>query len=228
MREVSGWRQYKQGLMQALFTQELRFLDDNGQPYPDWTSVKVGNITSIVTGLNGKTKEDFGRGKPYVPYKNIFANSFVNQENLDFVEIKEGERQNKLQYGDVLVTGSSETPEEVGLVSVINYHPEELYLNSFCFGLRPLDITSWDARFLAFAFRSPLMRERIVFLAQGSTRYNITGNRFSKIDFPVPCLEEQRKIADLLSVVDGKISNLDNQVRLWGLQKQGLMQRMFV
>ncbi len=89
-------------------------------------------------GLTGKTKADFSDGNArYISYKNIFGNLAVNQKADDFVKIGVNESQNFVELGDILFTGSSETPDEVGMSSVVVEKPSEaIYLNSFCFGYR--------------------------------------------------------------------------------------------
>ncbi len=65
---------------------------------------------------------------------NVYSNNVVNENDYQYVRIGEGEKQNVVQYGDVLFTLSSETPEEVGIGTVYLGH-DEVYLNSFCFGI---------------------------------------------------------------------------------------------
>lgn len=84
--------------------------------------------------MSGKSAEDFGTGKPFITYLNVYSNNVVNENDYQYVRIGEGEKQNVVQYGDVLFTLSSETPEEVGIGTVYLGH-DEVYLNSFCFGI---------------------------------------------------------------------------------------------
>src|SRR5690606_29055719 len=102
----------------------------------EWKEIELGNLGQTYSGLSGKTKEDFGSGKPYIPYLNIFSNSKINPNALELVEISPTERQNRVQHGDIFFTTSSETIEEVGMTSVLLNDLGEVYLNSFCFGFR--------------------------------------------------------------------------------------------
>ena len=70
------------------------------------------------SGLSGKSADDFGTGKPYITYLNVYSNNVVNENDYQYVRISDGEKQNIVKYGDVLFTLSSETPEEVGIGSV--------------------------------------------------------------------------------------------------------------
>ena len=100
---------------------------------------QLSELATTVSGLTGKTKADFSDGNArFVSYRNIFANPSVDLHAPDFVKVKEGERQNSVQLGDILITGSSESLEEVGMSSVVTSEPlEPMYLNSFCFIIRP-------------------------------------------------------------------------------------------
>ena len=102
----------------------------------EWNS--IDNIATLYSGLTGKGKSDFEEGNAkYVSYKNIFSNIEVNQSALELVKVSENEKQNYLCYGDVLFTGSSESPFEAGLSSAVTFQPDsKIYLNSFSFGLR--------------------------------------------------------------------------------------------
>ena len=106
---------------------------------------------------------------------NVFSNSVSNFEMTEPIEIDNS--QNEVKKGDVFFTTSSETPEEVGMSSVLLDNCENTYLNSFCFGYRPTE--KFDSYYLAFMLRSNEMRKKITFLAQGISRYNISKNKVS-------------------------------------------------
>jgi len=219
-------QQYKKGVMQQLFSQQLRFEQHDGSDYPDWEEKKLGEIGSTLNGLTGKTKEDFGEGKPYIQYMQIFADSKINLEQCGYVSVTEGENQTRVKYGDVFFTTSSETPLEIGTSSVLLDDIEELYLNSFCFGYRPeLKLQPEFARFL---FRSSYFRRKIIPLAQGSTRYNMSKKELLKLKVDLPIKEEQQQIASYLAVLDTKIETVTQQIETTQLFKKGLLQQLFV
>jgi len=81
---------------------------------------KLGEVAEFYGGLTGKSKEDFSEGNAYyISYKNIYENYAVDASRLEKVSVEEGERQHAVQYGDVLITGSSENLEEAGMSSVV-------------------------------------------------------------------------------------------------------------
>lgn len=217
----------KKSLLQKLFPKhdakipELRFKGFEDE----WKKEKLSKLGHTFSGLSGKTKKDFGHGKAkYITYMNVFKNPLTSKTGLDNIEVDS--KQHNVKYGDVLFTMSSETPEEVGMSSVWKYHLENIYLNSFSFGYRLS--TKFDLNFLAFMFRSQLVRKEIKILAQGISRYNISKNKMMDIVAYFPTDSEQQKIGNLLSKVD-QLIELENK-KLQNLQqvKKCLLQNMFV
>ena len=98
---------------------------------------KLGEIGKFYGGITGKAKQDFSCGNAkFITYKNVYSNPATELNVEDRVKINENENQRKLMYGDILFTGSSETPDECGISSVITTKlTEDIYLNSFCFFL---------------------------------------------------------------------------------------------
>ena len=219
--------QYKKGIMQKIFNQELRFKDDNGNAFPNWVEKKLGDLGGTLNGLTGKTKENFGSGKPYIQYKQIFDSSKINIDNCGLVDITITDKQTKVQYGDVFFTTSSETPNEIGTASVLLDSVDEMYLNSFCFGFRVNQSVLYPS-FSQFLFRSSDFRKKMIPLAQGSTRYNISKSSFVKLKVSLPSIAEQTKIANFLSDIDKKIEALNTKIENSKSFKKGLLQKMFV
>ncbi|RUA18480.1 MAG: restriction endonuclease subunit S [Flavobacteriia bacterium] len=226
--------QYKKGVMQQIFPSassgqvpQLRFTPEDGSAYPDWEEKRLGEIGKTINGLTGKTKENFGTGKPYIQYKQIFDGSKINIEDCGLVDIKENERQTKVRFGDVFFTTSSETANEIGTASVLLDEVEEMYLNSFCFGLR-IKQNVLNPSFAQFLFRSSEFRRKMIPLAQGSTRYNISKSSFLKLNVELPCIEEQTQIAHFLSSIDKKIAAVQTQIAQTQRFKKGLLQQLFV
>lgn len=213
-------KEQKKGIMQKLLTGEVRLPGFEGK----WREVKLGKIGKTYNGLTGKTAEDFGEGKPYIPYKTIFDDSKIDLQKIDFVKISNGEKQNSAKKGDIFFTTSSETPNEVGMSSVLLDDIDEIYLNSFCFGYRLNDFNVLLPKFAQHYFRSEGFRRKIYVLAQGSTRFNISKNEVMKITIKIPELKEQEGISKILSESDREIKLLVDQVSKLKEQKQGLMQ----
>jgi type I restriction enzyme S subunit len=220
--------QYKKGVMQKLFSQELRFKDENGKEFQKWAKKPLGKIGETYNGLTGKTKENFGDGKPYIQYKQIFDNTKIDVSKFDFVQVDENENQNRAKYGDVFFTTSSETPLEIGYSSVLLENVEELYLNSFCFGYRINSFKELSPTFAQYLFRSPIFRKEVIKLGQGSTRYNMSKVELMKIEILLPSEKEQSKISAFLETIDEKIIRTTTQLQQTQQYKKGLLQNMFI
>lgn len=232
-RKLELLKEHKKGLMQRLFpakgktTPELRFPEFIGTN--EWAPKQLGNIGETLGGLSGKSAEDFGTGKPFVTYKQVFNSSEIDSSECALVQVSENETQNKLQYRDVLVTMSSETPDEVGYTAVVtNKNIPECYLNSFCFIYRLFDNEYIDARFLIYLFNNNVYRTAVVRIAQGITRFNISKTKFKEIELVIPeNKNEQIKIAETLSSVDKQIAEYYKKIKALELHKKGLMQQLF-
>ncbi len=174
--------------------------------YPkDWGQVKLNKIFTPYGGLSGKSKDDFGSGSSiYISYLDVFSNICITKP-ASKVNITLGENQNIVEHGDLLFTQSSETLDEVGMVSTyLGY--EKVYLNSFCFGAKPREKV--NSLFFSYYLRSKNIRGAIVIQGQGSTRYNISPTRLLSIELAVPPLDEQEAIAGTISTFDEHIENL--------------------
>ena len=170
-----------------------------------WNETALEELGNFYNGLSGKDKSDFGKGADYyITYMNVYKNVIADVNGCDVVSIKEGEHQNRVNFGDLLFTQSSETLEEVGLTSVWLNNGTPL-LNSFCFGFH-FDATSLiNPRFAAYSMRTPYARKRITREGQGATRYNLSSNRLKKVKILYPSHSEQDKIAGLLSLLEARI-----------------------
>ena len=190
----------------------------------DWEQRKLGEVGTTYTGLSGKSKEDFGHGEgKFITYMNVFSNAISDSEMVEPIEIDT--KQNEVKKGDVFFTTSSETPEEVGMSSVLLEDCENTYLNSFCFGYRPIE--KFDNRYLAFMLRSSEMRKKITFLAQGISRYNISKNRMMEIEIPIPSLSEQQKIGSYFQSLDNLITLHQCKCESLKKVKKSMLQKMF-
>ena len=160
----------------------------------------LGECGKFYGGLTGKSKKDFEDGNSkFITYKNVYSNPALCLDVEDKVRIEPGERQRTLEYGDIVFTGSSETPDECGISSVVAEIPEEnLYLNSFCFIFRFDDPSILLPDFAKHLFRSSELRYQIGKTASGVTRYNVSKKLMGKVSFPVPPLEVQREIVRVL------------------------------
>ena len=184
-------------------------------------------LGTSYSGLSGKSAQDFGSGKPFITYLNVYSNNAINENDFQYVAIKDGEKQNIVEYGDVLFTLSSETPEEVGIGSVY-LGKEKVYLNSFCFGIHITNTKVALPPYLSYYVSSTSFRKFIYPYAQGSTRFNLCKADFEKARIKLPTLENQKQIYSILSHIDNKIITERQMLDLYNSQKQYLLRQMFI
>ena len=190
----------------------------------EWARRKLGDMGSTFTGLSGKTKEDFGHGDAkFITYMNVFSNPIADLQMTETVEIDS--KQNCVKAGDVFFTTSSETPEEVGMSCVMPENADNTYLNSFCFGYRPIE--KFDLNYLAYVLRSDSFRREMMFLAQGISRYNISKNKVMEVEIPVPSLEEQSKVGRCFSNLESLISQHQHKYESLVAVKKAMLEKMF-
>ncbi|RYQ19171.1 type IC HsdS subunit [Bifidobacterium pseudolongum subsp. pseudolongum] len=188
--EVDAWEQRKKGVMQKLFSQEVRFKADDGSEFPKWEEKTLGEEGQFYGGLSGKGKDDFdcGNGR-FVTYMNVYKNTFASRDAMGRVKVGDAEKQNKVRYGDILFTQSSETVDEVGLSSVYLYN-DEPYLNSFCMGYRFNNLDNVCPEFIGYCMRSNEIRKSIMLMGQGISRINLGAKRLATVKwlFPFECV----------------------------------------
>jgi type I restriction enzyme, S subunit len=218
---ITKKRNIKQGAMQELFTGEKRLAGFGKK----WEEKKLGELGKTYGGLSGKSKIDFEDGNyPYIPFLNILNNPVIDSTYFDFVTLRPEENQHKAQKDDLFFNGSSETPEEVGMCSVLLDDIPNLYLNSFCFGFRLFKELETNGLYLSYFFRSNEGRKLIYSLAQGATRYNLSKNNFLKMILRIPGPKEQSAIANFLYDMDAEIEAIEQKLYKYRMIKQGMMQ----
>jgi len=225
--KVNKVKNIKSAYLSEMFPKE-------GEKYPKnrfrgftepWESYKLNDMGMSLASLSGKSKKDFGHGDAeFVTYMNVFSNP-VAKGNLTN-QIKIDQSQTEVEYGDIFFTVSSEIPEEVGMSSVWLYNRPNVYLNSFCFGFRP--IKDLNPYYMAYMLRSPVAREKFISLAQGISRYNISKTKTMELSFPIPVYEEQEKIGEFFKNLDNQISIEEEKLAKLEKLKQAYLNDMFV
>jgi len=220
---IAKKRQIKHGTMQELLTGKRRLPGFTEK----WETKRLGELGATYGGLTGKTKADFGKGEArYITFLNVMNNVRIDLDQVDAVDVRAGEHQNAVRNGDLFFNGSSETPEEVGMCSVLLDEVENLYLNSFCFGYRLFADNSADRLFLTYYLRSGVGRKLLFSLAQGATRHNLSKTALMAVAMKLPPLNEQSAIAAVLSDMDAEIAALEAKLAKARQIKLGMMQEL--
>ena len=206
----------KQGVMQELL-----------KPTDGWETKKLGEIGKTFGGLSGKSKNDFNRGRfPFIPFMNVMSNPIIDIHFFNYVNVANGESQNLVLKGDLIFNGSSETPEELGMCSILLNEIPFLYLNSFCFGFRLNKETQINGLYLSYYFRSKEGRKLFFSMAQGATRYNLSKANFNNLFIKIPSVKEQDKIAKILYDIDQELKTLEQKLFKAINLKLGMMQNL--
>ena len=220
---IAKKRQIKQGAMHELLTGKRRLPGLGGE----WGTRSMAELGATYGGMSGKSRRDFGHGTArYITFMNIMANVMIDTETFELVEISPKESQNRVALGDLFFNGSSETPNEVGLCSVLRQRVDDVYLNSFCIGFRLHRPDLTDGLYLAYFFRSQPGRQLMRTLSQGAIRYNLSKSALLALTFPMPGHSEQIAITSVLSDMDAEIATLGTRLAKARQVKQGMMQEL--
>jgi type I restriction enzyme S subunit len=213
----------KQAAMQQLLTGQTRLPGFHG----DWEVRRLGELGSTYGGLTGKVKADFGEGSArYITFMNVMTNVVIDCGTFEQVQDSPSEFQNRVLKGDLFFNGSSETPEEVAMCSVLLDEVHDVYLNSFCFGFRFSAKAEADGLFFSYYLRSNVGRDFVKSLAQGSTRYNLSKSALVRSTLQLPSLLEQTAIAEVLTVMDDEFTALEQRRDKTRDLKQAMMQEL--
>ena len=200
----------------------------NSSEFKTWKKHKFGDLGESFGGLTGKTKKDFGIGKPFITYMNVFSNNKIDKEQVELVDIKEGERQHKVRYGDILITGSSEIPKELGMAAVVLENLDEYYLNSFCFGFRLHDFNTLIPEYARYLMHGQIVRNFMFKHAQGSTRFNLSKTTLKeRLVFKLPSINEQKEISDKLTGMLDRKEAFKNKIRALLILQNKLINKVF-
>jgi len=196
--------------------------------FPSWREHLFGSLGTTFGGLTGKTKTDFGSGKPYITYMNVFKNSKIDLSDVDFVEIKSGENQSQVEYGDIIFTGSSETPDEVGMAAVMLEDVTGYYLNSFCFGFRLNNFETLLPEYAQYLMQGEGVRNFMFQHAQGSTRFNLSKSTVKeKLKLLLPGIDEQKEISKKLSKLNENVKQIKVKKDLSKSLQKSLVNQIF-
>lgn len=177
-----------------------------------WEEVKLRRVGILYGGLTGKSGNDFRsennpKNKPYIPYTNIFNNTYISREHFDYVVIEKGESQNRVKKFDLFFLMSSETYEDLGTSSILIEDVDELYLNSFCKGFR-INKDYVYPLYLNYLLLGNIHKKLISIEGEGFTRINLRQSRLKNIPIIIPSFPEQKQIVEYLDKKTSKIDRL--------------------
>ena len=222
--KVKNFELYKKGMMQKIFSQEIRFKDDNGCDYPEWEEKRIQDVASKSTKKNKKFSINNvitnSAENGLIRQREFFEKDIANEKNIDGYYIVEREdfvynpRKSKYApYGPI----NMYEMKEAGVVS-------PLYM---CFKVKD----GINKKYINIYFKSTRWHKYIYKNSNQGVRHDrvsIKDSEFMKVFVLIPCLEEQSKIVNCLSNIDtilDKESKKLEELKDW---KKGLLQQMFV
>lgn len=201
---------YKRGIMQKIFSQELRFKDENGQEFPEWKRVRIDSVSECLDNkrkpLNGNQRSKMQGEIPYYGANGVvdYVNDYIFNEDL------------------VLLAEDGGHFDEFHTRPIAQIISGKSWVNNHAHILRANSIISID--FLYYSLVHKDIRKYIV----GGGRAKLNKSDLLSIIISLPHLNEQKKIASFLSSIDKKIEITSIQLEKTREFKKGLLQQMFV
>lgn len=193
-----------------------------------WEYVALGDLYEVHNGLS-KGGRFFGDGFPFLPFSTVFNKWFLPQELPDLVQSTDKEQQSySIRRGDVFVTRTSETMDELGMSSVaLKDYPHATY-NGFTKRLRPINSERILPEFIGYYLRTPFFRAGFAAFSTMTTRASLRNEDLLSMKVPVPDIPTQKRIANILSAYDTLIENDQKQIKLLEEAAQRLYKEWFV
>ena len=215
--------QYKQGMMQKLFSQQIRFKADDGSDFGEWEEIQLNKVASRVTRKNKEDNQNaltISAQMGLVNQQEYFSKQIASRDLTKYYLLHQGEFAYNKSYSAGYPMGAIKRLKlyDKGVVST-------LYI---CFALN----NQLHAEFFEHYVESGALVSELEKIAQEGARnhglLNINLQEFFEIALLKPCLEEQTKIANFLSAIDQKIEVVTQQIEQAKTWKKGLLQQMFV
>lgn len=167
--------------------------------------VPLDQVYEFSSGLS-KPRSDFGSGYPFLSFKDVFYNIFVPRKLNESVNSTEHERVSRsIRRGDVFLTRTSETLEELGMSCVALEAVPGATFNGFTKRLRPKSDTQVVPEYAGYFFRSPQFRREVTAMSSLSTRASLNNEMLARLTIMLPPVREQAAIGCILKGLDDKI-----------------------
>lgn len=177
----------------------------------EWKEYNLNEVYDFASGLS-KGAEEFGFGHGFLGFTDIFKNFFVPNELTSLVNSTEKEQQScSIKRGDVFLTRTSETDEDLGMSCVALKDYPNATFNGFTKRLRPKGNIEILPEYAGFYFRSPKFRATVSGMSSITTRASLNNSMLAQLTIDVPSIDEQKAIADTLFSIHKKIELLERQ-----------------
>lgn len=198
-----------------------------GKGMSEWKKVKLGDLYTVHNGLS-KSKEFFGSGYPFLTFSNVFNNWFLPDKLEALVQSTDKDRESfSIQRGDIFITRTSETMNELGMSSVALKDYPNATFNGFTKRLRPKNDDVLP-EYIGYYLRSKKFRNKFLAFSSMTTRASLANSDLLDMEVEVPEKNVQRNIANILSRYDSLIENYQKQIKLLEESAQRLYKDWFV
>ncbi|EVI14077.1 hypothetical protein W778_02247 [Staphylococcus aureus VET1103S] len=211
--------QQKRGYMQKIFSQDLRFKDENGNDYPKWVTQKIKELGKVYTGNTPSKKQSaYWNSNNYIWVTPTDINNKKNVKNSEYMLSDEGfKKARQLPKNTLLITCIA----SIGKNAILR---EEGSCNQQINALVPNNDKNVDFLYYAFEKVSKYMKR----IAGKTATQIVNKSTFENISIEVPNIEEQLKIGRFLNSFDKLIEKQVSKIEILKQRKQGLLQKMFV
>src|SRR5699024_2381200 len=225
-QKLEKLEEQKKGYMQKLFSQELRFKDENGNDYPEWMETNIRNTFDNRGGTALEKEFDNNGTHKVISIGSYSMNSTYNEQSLR-INKNEFTAKYRLNEGDLAMVLNDKTKEGNIMGRSIYIDEDDKYIyNQRTERLIP--VTGNNHKFLWYLMNSEQFRKKIKQMKQRATQVYINYNSMKDLSIYLPILEEQNKIENFLGDIFNIIKNQSDKVELLKRRKKGFLQKMFV
>ena len=211
--EVDAWEQRKKGVMQKLFSQEVRFKADDGSDFPDWEEKTLGDLGEFIKGAPLSKADIAPEGNPMILYGELYTTYGEVAYEIARSTNRNVDDKYRSKIGDVLIPTSGETPEEISTATCVM--KEGVILAGDLYIYRTVD--EIDGRIMSYLLNHQA-NKAISCIAQGKSVVHVQAKELRNVTVVFPLeMGEQRKIR-----------KAKDELAKWQELKKGLLQQMFV
>lgn len=216
--KVEALKTYKKGIMQKIFKQEIRFKDENGREYPEWEEKRLGDIIELKSVRNSNNNVNFilsvSNSKGFICQDEQFEDRIVASSNVSNYKVV-----NKDDFA------FNPSRINVGSIARLKYFEQGIVSPMYiCFRCK----SRLKNDFLEFFLDTYHFNAQVKNKLEGSVRQSLSSDSLCSIKINLPCLKEQVKIANFLTIINKKIEKEEKKLEKLKVYKKGLLQKMFV
>lgn len=223
-KRVETMKTRKKGLLQKIFSQEIRFKDDEGKEFPKWEEKKLGEVTLIERGASPRPIEKYitsnDEGINWIKIGDAPIDGNVISNVKEKITDEGASKSRAVKKGDLILSNSM----SYGRPYLLNVdgciHDGWLLIRN--------NQNKFDSAFLLQFLSSPFVKMQYERLSNQGVVSNLNKELVKSVDVYIPALPEQQKIADFLTAVDKQIEVEEKRLETMKIIKKGLLQQMFI